>query len=136
MYNMARNRQHSFTPILISILIMNCRISIYGSTSSTKTETILFLPSPLPTPKRAHSDFCNAWENSTHAYTYALEKGPNTCCAGYHSPANWNPAATINEPPNCVSCKFPFETEPRVADGNHQSRRSFGKTSPARIATT
>jgi len=59
-----------------------------------------------------------AWEDSPHARTYSLEKGPNTYCARCHSPANWDPAATIDPPPNCVSCKFAFEPEPRIAAGN------------------
>lgn len=59
-----------------------------------------------------------AWLKSNHANNYALEKGPNTYCAQCHSPANWDPAAVIDAPPNCVSCKFPFESEPRIALGN------------------
>ena len=58
------------------------------------------------------------WENSPHADTYAMEKGPNTYCAKCHSPGNWDPAATIDPPPNCVSCKFSFEDSPRIAAGN------------------
>lgn len=59
-----------------------------------------------------------AWERSPHADTYAEEKGPNTYCARCHSPANWDPEATIDRPPNCVSCKFPSDEEMRVAKGN------------------
>lgn len=58
------------------------------------------------------------WETSRHADTYALEKGPNTYCARCHSPANGDPAAVVDPPPNCVSCKFAFEDEMRVAEGN------------------
>ena len=59
-----------------------------------------------------------AWENGPHAHTYDLGKGPNTYCARCHAPRNWDPAATIDEPPNCVSCKFEFEQSPRIAKSN------------------
>ncbi len=58
------------------------------------------------------------WEEGPHADTYALEKGPNTYCAKCHAPTNWDPGATIDSPPNCVSCKFPFEASPRSAISN------------------
>ncbi len=64
------------------------------------------------------ADIWTAWESSPHAQTYALEKGPNDYCARCHSPQNWNTAAQIDPPPNCVSCKFPNEPEPRVAESN------------------
>lgn len=59
-----------------------------------------------------------AWESSPHAQTYDLSKGPNTYCARCHSPQNWDPAATVDPPPNCVTCKFPTDQEVRVAQGN------------------
>ena len=64
------------------------------------------------------ADYWTAWESSPHANTYALEKGPNDYCACCHSPQNWNTAAEIDPPPNCVSCKFPNEPEPRIAESN------------------
>lgn len=74
--------------------------------------------SPSATTTPDHSAYWLAWQESPHADTYSLEKGPNTYCARCHSPGNWDPAATIDAPPNCVSCKFAFEDEPRVAAGN------------------
>jgi hypothetical protein len=59
-----------------------------------------------------------AWRQSPHAATYALNKGPNTYCARCHSPRNWDPRATVDPPPDCVSCKFDFEAQPRLAQGN------------------
>lgn len=73
---------------------------------------------PAPTRDLQLELIYEQWEESPHADTYALEKGPNTYCARCHSPANWDAAATIDEPPNCVSCKFSFEDEPRRAEGN------------------
>lgn len=78
---------------------------------------------PSPTKIKAtavpsHPEQQSKWENGPHANTYALEKGPNTYCAKCHAPINWDPAATIDSPPNCVSCKFPFEDTPRIATGN------------------
>jgi len=74
------------------------------------------LPPATSTP--AQSAYWEDWEISPHANTYALEKGPNTYCARCHSPKNWDPEAKIDPPPNCVSCKFPFETEARIAQSN------------------
>jgi hypothetical protein len=73
---------------------------------------------PTPTPDPTYEAAVASWLISDHAHTYALEKGPNTYCARCHSPANWDPAAVIDPPPNCVSCKFAFESEARVAEGN------------------
>jgi len=66
----------------------------------------------------AQADYWTAWESGPHAHTYALEKGPNTYCARCHSPQNWDTAAKVDPPPNCVSCKFPNEPEPRIAQSN------------------
>ncbi len=58
------------------------------------------------------------WESGAHGSTYALNKGPNTYCAKCHSPLNWDPSAEIDPPPNCVTCKFPNETDMRQAISN------------------
>lgn len=71
-----------------------------------------------PSTAAAQTEYWAAWESSPHAHTYALEKGPNTYCARCHAPQNWEPAAEIDPPPNCVSCKFPNEPEPRQAQSN------------------
>lgn len=76
------------------------------------------LPEVRATPDPQMAQIQQAWERGPHADTYALEKGPNTYCARCHSPANWDTEATIDPPPNCVSCKFAFEPEPRIAAGN------------------
>lgn len=56
-----------------------------------------------------------SWEQGPHNNKYDLFKGPNTYCAVCHSPLNWDPAATVNVPPNCFSCKFPFDKEVRIS---------------------
>ena len=71
-----------------------------------------------PNPEGNQSEIWQDWQRSSHADTYDLEKGPNTYCAKCHSPQNWDPGATIGDPPNCVSCKFPHEPEPRIAEAN------------------
>ncbi len=78
--------------------------------------TTVTTATPTPNPKVVYAR--EAWERGPHSDTYALEKGPNTYCARCHSPANWDRSATIDPPPNCVSCKFPGEPEPRIAEGN------------------
>ncbi len=56
-----------------------------------------------------------AWSASPHGNTYDLGKGPNTYCSRCHSPQNWDPASKPDAPPNCVTCKFPFDPELRIA---------------------
>ncbi len=73
------------------------------------------LPPPAPTPPPDHSDIMLAWEQSPHGNTYDLGKGPNTYCSRCHSPQNWDPEATTDRPPNCVTCKFDFDPELRNA---------------------
>lgn len=96
-------------------------VGLAGCTAGTEAEpaagpTQTEAPTPTPDPQ---VEFARAaFERSPHAAVYALEKGPNTYCARCHSPANWDPAAAIDPPPNCVSCKFPNEPEPRIATGN------------------
>ena len=75
-------------------------------------------PDASPTADTRFEDARAAWDQSDHNAGYDLEKGPNTYCARCHSPANWDPAAEVDSPPNCVSCKFPQEDEPRIAEGN------------------
>ena len=73
---------------------------------------------PVASPTPNTSEQWLAWQTSVHADTYDLGKGPNTYCARCHSPLNWDPQAKIDSPPNCVSCKFPSETGPRIAVSN------------------
>jgi hypothetical protein len=56
-----------------------------------------------------------AWNEGPHSQTYDLGKGPNTYCSRCHSPQNWDPASTVDLPPNCVTCKFPTDPELRIA---------------------
>jgi len=89
-----------------------CTVLLGGCHPGTGTPPV----SASPTPDQ--SAIWRAWQSGPHAHTYDLGKGPNTYCARCHSPRNWNPAATIDPPPNCVSCKFPSESTPRSAKGN------------------
>jgi len=75
-------------------------------------------PTLFPTVPPEQKAIWISWESGPHADTYDLEKGPNTYCAKCHSPTNWDIAAKIDPPPNCVSCKFASESEPRIAQGN------------------
>ena len=84
----------------------------------TATRSPMPTTTPLPTPTLVHEAIITAYQSGPHASPYDLGKGPNTYCTRCHSPANWDPAATIDEPPNCVSCKFAFEDSPRIAEGN------------------
>lgn len=72
-------------------------------------------PTPIP---RDDTAIREAMRAGVHGDTYSLETGPNTYCAQCKSPANWDPEAVINAPPNCVSCKFPNDAQIRVAEGN------------------
>jgi len=55
------------------------------------------------------------WETGPHNNEYDLYRGPNTYCAMCHSPQNFDPAAKVNKPPNCWSCKFPTDKEVRIS---------------------
>lgn len=74
-------------------------------------------PEPTPIP-RDDSAIRTALSEGVHADTYDLSKGPNTYCAVCKSPINWDPEAVIDLPPNCVTCKFSFDTQLRIAVGN------------------
>lgn len=49
---------------------------------------------------------------------YDLGRGVNTLCSRCHSPLNWDPEAFISPAPNCISCKFEYDSEVRIAEGN------------------
>lgn len=92
----------------------------FSACTPIPAQTTAASPTALPaaTQDPAAAAIQAAWESSPHANTYDLSKGPNTYCARCHSPQNWDPAAVVDPPPNCVSCKFAFEQEVRVAAGN------------------
>ena len=100
--------------LFLTILLIGCQ-SVEDHTVSAEQPTAETSPQPTVS---AQADYWTAWQSSPHAQTYALEKGPNTYCARCHSPQNWDMAAKVDRPPNCVSCKFPNEPEPRIAQSN------------------
>jgi hypothetical protein len=61
------------------------------------------------------SEYMVAWESGVHGSTYDLGKGPNDYCSRCHSPQNWNPESQVDASPNCVTCKFAFDPELRIA---------------------
>lgn len=102
--------------LLLGGLLTSCRSNpILIPTTSQDEE-----PSTTNTvsPADLHPVEWLAWQAGPHAAGYDLGKGPNTYCARCHSPGNWDPAAQIDLPPNCVSCKFPHEEDVRIAEGN------------------
>ena len=110
-------KQYSFLLLVLGTAVLGLGLGACSVIAPAPTPTPTLTPVP-PTPTPDQSAYWADWESSIHADTYALEKGPNTYCARCHSPANWDPAAVIDDPPNCVSCKFPHEEEPRIAEGN------------------
>ncbi|MCB9420036.1 MAG: hypothetical protein H6667_09540 [Ardenticatenaceae bacterium] len=98
--------------LLLASMLIGCQPSLEPAVSAEEPT-----PSPEPTIS-VQAEYWTAWESSPHANTYALEKGPNTYCARCHSPQNWDMVAKVDPPPNCVSCKFPNEPEPRIAQDN------------------
>lgn len=84
------------------------------SVAVTTTEALIATETPSPEQQKMWS----IWSGSPHAHTYALEKGPNTYCARCHAPVNWDYQAKIDPPPNCVTCKFPHESEIRIGVNN------------------
>ncbi len=117
-------------PILRSSIAMFLLILTVSACQSvnTQTGTPTAIPSSTPEPTLQPTATLTimeqgpmewgAWEFGPHAAIYDLSKGPNTYCARCHSPANWDPQAIIDAPPNCVSCKFQNEADVRIAAGN------------------
>ena len=110
------NARTAAISILFFILLVGTSCQ---SREAPEDETSAPMVSSAPTadPNDQSKEWDN-WQKSPHAKTYDLGKGPNTYCAQCHAPRNWDPQAVIDPPPNCVSCKFAFEDEPRVAAGN------------------
>ena len=73
---------------------------------------------PTPPDHSTYADYYTALEEGPHGDTWGEGKGPNTWCARCHSPQNWDPAAFVGPPPDCMSCKFPTDDEMRHAEGN------------------
>ncbi|MCA9957677.1 MAG: hypothetical protein KC443_01500 [Anaerolineales bacterium] len=114
-------KKHPFTQyiglpglLLLAITLIGCQPDVETAVSAAEPTAAA---APEPTAA-VQAEYWTAWESSPHADTYALEKGPNTYCARCHSPQNWDIAAKIDPPPNCVSCKFATEPEPRIAQSN------------------
>jgi predicted CXXCH cytochrome family protein len=93
-------------------------IALCGCTSSEELTSAEQPPTVAPSPPGDQLNYWQAWQDGPHSDTYDLESGPNTYCAKCHSPSNWDYTSTIDPPPNCVSCKFPSEAHPRLAEGN------------------
>ena len=105
-----------------SLLSLFCLLMLGTACQATVPSVANTPTSVSPGPPTAtpidHSEFWEAWEAGPHANTYDLGKGPNTYCSKCHAPRNWDPQAVIDPPPNCVCCKFSFESAPRIAQGN------------------
>jgi hypothetical protein len=99
----------AFIVILGILVISGCGQGTQQAVVESAVPTAVFVD---------QSAIWNKWQQSPHSHTYDPGKGPNTYCARCHAPRNWDPQAVIDPPPNCVSCKFEFEDEPRVAAGN------------------
>lgn len=100
----------------LALALSACNAAINMQTKADTPSSVP--PSPVPTLPPEIQAVYTAWESGVHANTYGVEKGSNTYCAKCHSPTNWDTAAKVDPPPNCVSCKFAFESEPRAAINN------------------
>jgi hypothetical protein len=103
---------------LFVMLALNCFI-LANCQGEQQQPAVAATAAPTPTADPLdQTKVWEKWQKSPHAQTYDIHKGPNTYCSRCHSPRNWDPQAVIDPPPNCVSCKFQFEEEPRIAAGN------------------
>jgi hypothetical protein len=110
-------RKDAFRVLLLAagmVILTGCAGQAAQPTA-TPSPNILPTREPSPTPLPDQSAYLAAWESGPHANTYDLGKGPNTYCSRCHSPQNWDPASTVDLPPNCVTCKFPTDPELRIA---------------------
>lgn len=104
--------------VLVALLLAGCQGAAEPEPTEIMpepTEAPTEPPPPTPTEVPDQSAFVADWENGPHADNYDLGKGPNTYCSRCHSPQNWDPASTVDRPPNCVTCKFPTDEEVRMA---------------------
>ena len=95
--------------LLLSILLYAC------APATPEPTAIPVPPTATPIPIPDQSEYITAWEIGPHSADYDLGKGPNTMCTRCHSPQNWIPGSKTSAPPNCVTCKFPFDAELRIA---------------------
>ena len=100
--------------VSLLMLVTACR---QADPPPVDTPLMIAAKPPTATPVD-QSQLWEKWQIGPHANTYDLAKGPNTYCSRCHAPRNWDPQAVIDPPPNCVSCKFSFESGPRMAAGN------------------
>jgi hypothetical protein len=115
---MYKNTHLSYREVhLCTITLILCGVLLYAC-QPVATLTAEPLNTTIPSPTPDQSAYWQAWNEGAHASAYDLGKGPNTYCARCHSPANYDPFAKVDPPPNCVSCKFAFESEPRIAVSN------------------
>ncbi len=106
--------------LFLCIFVVVSIVPLFSACQTVITADTPTVVPPTPTLTLAEQQpvIWSAWESGPHGAGYDLGKGPNTYCARCHSPANWNPSAKIDPPPNCVSCKFPHDDVPRIAEGN------------------
>jgi hypothetical protein len=98
--------------ITATLLLVAC-----GSPGAVQVATPTLEPTATPVPAEV-LEIQAKLKDGPHGIGYDLSHGPNTYCSRCHSPENWDPAARVDPPPNCVSCKFPNEPEPRLAVSN------------------
>jgi hypothetical protein len=111
----SKNRPFQYL-FVICFVVASCQSN--SSPTSPPSSTSGSTEVSTSSPAEMYPEKWLAWQAGPHAAGYDLGKGPNTYCARCHSPQNWDPEARVDPPPNCVSCKFPTDTEVRVAQGN------------------
>jgi len=97
--------------VLIAVLLYACAPATPAPTPVPTPIPPKATPEPIPD----QSAIVVAWEEGPHSAAYDLGKGPNTMCTRCHSPLNWIPGSKASAPPNCVTCKFAFDKELRIA---------------------
>lgn len=108
--------------LLVSVIVLGALASACAPVVNAPAEpadpTAPSSATGAPAFDQQYPEAWSAWQSGPHAAGYDLGKGPNTYCARCHSPRNWDPAASVDPPPNCVSCKFPSDAQPRLAKSN------------------
>jgi hypothetical protein len=115
----------SWLPIVAVVLLAIALSACAPATPEPTAVPTPVPPRPTDVPPPDQSAIIAAWEAGPHSAAYDIGKGPNTMCSRCHSPLNWKPGSKPGRAPNCVTCKFAFDKELRIAPSFEEGGMDF-----------